>query len=165
MTAALCRTRPQEFWWTGDYGNRLALLLCGACPYRARCAGQNPEPYGVIVAGVAYGDRGERLAVCHCGYPQTNLRPDGCCRWCSVTTLPAMPKPLYDRLRVYRSPRPRRPRQVRPCGTPAAAWRHRKRREPMCAPCRTAERAHDSARKRDRRLSTVSPELSTGEAA
>ncbi|HEX4830287.1 MAG TPA: hypothetical protein VH478_04255 [Trebonia sp.] len=35
-----------------------------------------------------------------------------------------------------------------PCGTNAGATRHRRRREPMCEPCRVAERA-DNTRRRD----------------
>lgn len=149
----LCAGRPAQWWWTGDDGNRLALALCRACPLRASCV--DPDPYGVIVAGVAWSDTGRPLGVCHCGYPQTNQRhaDGGCCRWCSVTTLPAVPKALYDRLRQHRqhrqSGRPgvRRPRRTQPCGTVAAAWRHRKRREPLDEACRQAERDRKAAQR------------------
>lgn len=67
MSRALCRTRPAEWWWTGDDGNRLALLICSACPVVDRCTGD--EPHGVIVGGVAYDDHGERLGLCGCGRP------------------------------------------------------------------------------------------------
>lgn len=39
-------------------------------------------------------------------------------------------------------------RALKPCGTRAAAARHRRRNEPLCNPCRDAERA-DEARKRE----------------
>ncbi|MEV6800546.1 hypothetical protein AB0M91_19695 [Micromonospora rifamycinica] len=42
-------------------------------------------------------------------------------------------------------------RQLRPHGTPAAAERHRYRRERLCDECRDAERARDRIRKRDQR--------------
>lgn len=36
--------------------------------------------------------------------------------------------------------------QPQPCGTRAAAHRHRERGEPVCGPCGAAERAYDQAR-------------------
>jgi hypothetical protein len=45
-------------------------------------------------------------------------------------------------------------RQLKPHGTPAAAERHRYRREPLCDECRDAERARDRIRKREQRART-----------
>jgi hypothetical protein len=39
------------------------------------------------------------------------------------------------------------PRTPAPCGTPAAAKRHRRHGEPLCAPCVAAERAYFRERK------------------
>jgi hypothetical protein len=41
-----------------------------------------------------------------------------------------------------------RTRELRPCGTHAAAQRHRTRGEPLCGECRDAEREYDRVRKR-----------------
>jgi hypothetical protein len=43
------------------------------------------------------------------------------------------------------------PRQLRPCGTPGGAERHRYRKEPLCDPCVEARREYDRARFRERR--------------
>jgi hypothetical protein len=66
---ALCRTRPADWWDTGDDGNRLALLLCSVCPGRTTCSEGDPEPHGVIRGGVAWSDAGVRLPLCACGRP------------------------------------------------------------------------------------------------
>lgn len=66
---ALCASRPADWWETGDEGNRLALLLCGVCPQKQRCASTAVDEHGVIRAGVAYGDDGKPLPICRCGYP------------------------------------------------------------------------------------------------
>lgn len=70
----LCMTRPPEWWDLGNDGNRLALLLCNACPRVARCGEGDPKPHGVILAGIAWADSGVALPICWCGYPQTNYR-------------------------------------------------------------------------------------------
>lgn len=98
----LCASRPAEHWDTGDDGNRLALLLCDICPARIRCPQADPRPHGVIRAAVAYDDKGHALDRCHCGYPRTSRRPGHCCRWCSVHTLPALPRQFYFWLRYKR---------------------------------------------------------------
>lgn len=62
-----CQTRPADWWEFGDDGNRLALLLCAACPgclFPADCG-----PAGVIVAGRAYDEDGQLHTLCECGYP------------------------------------------------------------------------------------------------
>lgn len=46
-----------------------------------------------------------------------------------------------------------RPRRLRPCGTPAAAKRHRARGEELCDECREAQRTWDRGRKRLARAS------------
>jgi hypothetical protein len=43
------------------------------------------------------------------------------------------------------------PRELRPCGTPGGAGRHRYRNEPLCDPCREAQREYDRVRARERR--------------
>jgi len=73
---ALCRTRPDDWWDTGDDGNRLAILLCRrACPVLGECAAGDDQPCGVVRAGVAYSDRGRPLPMCPCGRPVTRRRP------------------------------------------------------------------------------------------
>lgn len=73
MTRALCRTTPPEYFYTGDDGNRLALMLCEACPARTdvTCSAglPDPRPHGVIRAGIAYSEAGYPLGICDCGYP------------------------------------------------------------------------------------------------
>lgn len=41
--------------------------------------------------------------------------------------------------------------ELKPCGTPAAYWRHKRRREPVDAACRAAHARYRTARSRDRR--------------
>lgn len=65
----LCVGRPCDWWITGDDGNRLALMICSVCPAKPECEGEDPEPVGVIRAGVAWGEFGERRPLCPCGYP------------------------------------------------------------------------------------------------
>lgn len=68
MTARLCLNRPASWWDTGDPGNRKAIALCAVCPGNYRCADDDPEPRGVIRAGIAYNDRGKTVTVCpRCG--------------------------------------------------------------------------------------------------
>lgn len=57
-------------------------------------------------------------------------------------------KPVQRRAAPVRSAR-----ELQPCGTPAAAARHRYRKEDLCEDCRDAVRAHDRDRKRRRRAS------------
>jgi hypothetical protein len=88
----LCETRPPEWWETGDPGNRLAMLLCGVCPARQRCADTSTGEYGVVRAGVAYLDCGRVAPICHCGRPIATYRGrtlSGCCATCRVPTLRA----------------------------------------------------------------------------
>lgn len=178
----LCATRPAEWWETGDAGNRLALLLCAACPLRG-C--DDPEPHGVIVNGTAYGDAGEPLAVCHCGYPvQTVGRPGPCCTWCRVP-------PRQRQRRRNRKPATSRPPRRRPYVAPdesavrrlLAGQRPAKVRQVDDAEAirrlaaaglgnraiaqRLGKSTEAVARRRQRMaaLSTVSTELSTGEAS
>lgn len=69
-----CQTRPADWWEFGDDGNRLAILLCAACPgclFPADC-----HPAGVIVAGRAYDDDGDAHKLCPCGYPAQS-KPTG----------------------------------------------------------------------------------------
>lgn len=66
---ALCASLPSDWWDLGDPGNRLALALCSVCPALKLCPSGDPEPHGVIRGGVAWGDDGERLPLCPCGYP------------------------------------------------------------------------------------------------
>lgn len=67
---ALCATRPADWWSPEDDGARLALALCQVCPSIRRCAELDPEPHGVIRAGVAYSDTGRALPACpDCRYP------------------------------------------------------------------------------------------------
>jgi hypothetical protein len=89
---ALCETRPTDWWETGDEGNRLALLLCGVCPARVRCAETSTGEYGVVRAGVAYQDDGRVAAICDCGQPIDTYRGrtlSGCCGWCRVPLVKA----------------------------------------------------------------------------
>lgn len=70
----LCFTRPADWWSPDDDGARLALLLCRACPRLNRCEDESGKEYGVIRAGVAYGDDGRVLPLCACGYPNRHRR-------------------------------------------------------------------------------------------
>ena len=79
---ALCRTRPSDWWETGNDGNRLAIALCSVCPVRSSCQTGDEEPHGVIRAGVAYRDTGERCDVCPCGRPVPTRRDRGECYQC-----------------------------------------------------------------------------------
>lgn len=97
---ALCATRPAQWWDVGDDGNRLALALCRVCPALEGCGARIRQPAGVVLAGVAYGDAGLRLPICHCGYP--NELDGGCCHRCGVTTLPGVPRRIYWQARYRR---------------------------------------------------------------
>jgi hypothetical protein len=79
---ALCRTRPPDWWDLGDDGNRLAIALCSVCPVRSSCSSGDEEPHGVVRAGVAYRDTGERAQVCLCGRPIPTRRDRGVCFLC-----------------------------------------------------------------------------------
>lgn len=64
-----CSCLPMDWWDTGDDGNRLALALCGVCPVLEQCARTRRREWGVIRAGIAYGEDGKPLGLCRCGYP------------------------------------------------------------------------------------------------
>lgn len=103
---ALCRTRPSDWWDLGDDGNRLAIALCSVCPVRSSCQTGDEEPHGVIRAGVAYRDTGERCQVCACGRPIPTRRDRGECYRC---------EPRWDvQVPAVVKRRPGRPRQVAP---------------------------------------------------
>jgi hypothetical protein len=150
MTSLPPCTRMPDWWETGDGGNRLALMVCGRCPFRrgTECtAGQpDPQPHGVIRAGVAYSDAGTVLAICPCGYPKPNstggIAPKRCSR-CGP------PQIAWTYIPPPRAPRPRR--QVRPHGTTAALRRHKYHGEDACDACVEAERERDRLRKRTAR--------------
>jgi hypothetical protein len=101
---ALCRTLPADWWDVGDDGNRLALALCSACPVLDRCsAGRH---HGVIRAGVAWSERGERAEICECGYPALGIGAR--CARCTVhdrTPLPRLVRLRRDaaRKRAFRA--------------------------------------------------------------
>jgi hypothetical protein len=100
---ALCRTRPSDWWDLGDDSNRLAMLICSVCPVRSSCQTGDEEPHGVIRAGVAYRDTGERCQVCPCGRPVPSRRDRPECYRC---------EPRWDvQVPVVRKRR-RRPRQL-----------------------------------------------------
>lgn len=147
MTRPLCIGLPPEWWDTGDDGNRLALLICNQCRVADWCARRITQPDGVIVAGVAYADHnGQRrpLPVCACGYPNDRQRPGNpMCRRCD----PVAP--------VIRLPKVGKVRPRQPCGTNAAAVRHRYYKEPLDAACVEAERAWGRTRKRATRARKV----------
>ena len=68
LTAVIDGVRPcsrwdPRMWETGNEGNGEAIRMCGWCPFRDRCLAENPDPRGVIVAGVPYGDWGQKVAL------------------------------------------------------------------------------------------------------
>jgi hypothetical protein len=66
---------PSDWWLSGDDGSRLALAICRRCPVRVGCLDGDPDPHGVIRAGEAFSDFGNRLGDCPtCGYPQPGDR-------------------------------------------------------------------------------------------
>lgn len=97
---ALCATRPADWWMVPDDGNRLALLICSVCPELARCPQGDPHPHGVIRAGVAWGDHGERLPICACGRPTPNTERSDCFT-CEPRWDIRIPRPLRVRRRRY----------------------------------------------------------------
>jgi len=100
---AICRTRPSDWWETGDDGNRLAMTLCRiACPVLTDCAAHACDEAGVVRAGTAYADTGRVLTVCPCGRPVIGQSAkEGYCRTCE-------PPAVHIRLR-----RPGRPSRYR----------------------------------------------------
>lgn len=61
-------------------------------------------------------------------------------------------EPARKQRRTALNPKPADPTgKLQPCGTPAAARRHLYHREPLCAPCREAERIRERSRSRNRR--------------
>ncbi|RLK13300.1 hypothetical protein DER29_4317 [Micromonospora sp. M71_S20] len=93
MTAALCATRPADWWDLGDDGNRLALAICRVCPVQTACAATADREAGVIRAGIAYLERGQVAPICQCGYPDDKRldprRTTVLCRRCHVPNLRA----------------------------------------------------------------------------
>lgn len=88
---ALCRTRPADWWDLGDDGNRLAMLLCQrACPVQRACEAADPNPCGVVRAGTAWHDTGDKAAICGCGRPVVPARVASTMCW---TCDPAQPIP------------------------------------------------------------------------
>jgi hypothetical protein len=67
--ATLPCVRNPGWWDTGDPGNRLAALLCAACPARARCEAAEERSYGVVRAGTIWTDAGHPAPLCGCGRP------------------------------------------------------------------------------------------------
>jgi hypothetical protein len=60
-----------------------------------------------------------------------------------------------ERQRAYRDrKRGRPPRQPKPCGTWAAAQRHRRRGEQVCGACETAEKRHNAEQYEKRKGAT-----------
>lgn len=88
---ALCRTRPADWWSTGDDGNRLALAVCSVCPTLPQCPAGDPSPHGVIRGGVAWSNHGERLPLCPCGRPTPTVERVDCftCRPDKDTPMPS----------------------------------------------------------------------------
>ncbi|WP_174527664.1 hypothetical protein, partial [Micromonospora maritima] len=79
-----CRGKNPTWWDTGNEGNLQAFATCQTCPLPAigECL-----PYegatGVIIAGVAYDDRGRALTRCpDCWFPMpiTSEAPQGQCK-------------------------------------------------------------------------------------
>lgn len=67
---ATCRRLNPDDYDTGADGNRFVMLLCNqVCPVRAQCAAADPAPVGVIRAGIAYTNTGDKAAICGCGQP------------------------------------------------------------------------------------------------
>lgn len=90
ITQALCRGRPPQWWETGDTGNRLAMTLCRHCPIRALCPQLDPEPVGVVHAGVAYDDDGNPCRICECGQPIVGRTGDpALCSTCAPVVMGA----------------------------------------------------------------------------
>ncbi|GIM88844.1 hypothetical protein [Paractinoplanes toevensis] len=70
----LCLGRDPEWWGFNHDGARLALAICRRCPAAGECRDDEPEPLGVIRAGVAYSDEGRALPLCStCGYPNARV--------------------------------------------------------------------------------------------
>lgn len=90
MTVELCLGRPPEWWEPKSDGARLAITICRRCPSRSSCLANDPDPKGVIRAGIAFSDTGATISPCPtCGYPRpgTALRGQVCCPHCDVPNL------------------------------------------------------------------------------
>lgn len=121
MLDALCRTRPSDWWDLGDDGNRLAIALCSACPVRSSCQTGDEEPHGVVRAGVAYRDSGERCDVCPCGRPIPTRRDSGECYLCEPrwdVVVPVVVKRGRGRPRQMPAARERQMAALRDAGVP-----------------------------------------------
>ncbi len=91
---AACVRRPADWWDFGDGGNRLALMICSICPVQQECAREDPEPAGVVRAGVAWTDAGNPAEICPCGYPVVpKPGPRQVVATCSTCTVPKVPIP------------------------------------------------------------------------
>jgi hypothetical protein len=98
---APCHRLPADWWESGDPGNRLAMTICRtACTVRDQCDQADPQPAGIVHAGVAYNDRGEPYPTCPCGNPviRRSARPG----WCWAC------EPTHVHIRLRRPGRPRK---------------------------------------------------------
>lgn len=98
----------------------------------------------VLLVAAAYDDPDDAAAATGRGL-RTWLAALGRARLAAHTAWHAPETPAATGLR--RLDRRRHRGQVAPCGTTAAARRHRSRRERLCEPCAAAERDYDRARK------------------
>ncbi|MFG3710789.1 hypothetical protein [Micromonospora sp. NPDC047730] len=79
-----CAGKDAARWNTGHEGNLFAYAVCAACrlPQIGDCA-PDESTRGVILAGVAYDDRGRALSRCpHCDFPMpiSAEAPQGACK-------------------------------------------------------------------------------------
>ncbi len=97
---ARCAGKPLDWFTPADDGARLALALCRPCPLLAACPSYDPDPHGVILAGVPYSDAGLPLPLCRCGYPVADHRgvTASACPRCRVPDVP-IPDPTALRRR------------------------------------------------------------------
>lgn len=127
---------PANWWTHGDIDpspRRWAIWVCWTeCPVRRACqawAEAHPALADQAVYGGAWWTRDRNDGGNRRGTP----RPSAFYR-------PAPPPPQGMRLTAVSRPLP--------CGTRAAAQRHRQNGEPVCPPCVQAERAYDQAHPR-----------------
>ncbi|AQT78303.1 hypothetical protein B1R94_02210 [Mycolicibacterium litorale] len=122
---AACRSHDPDLWFPerGDKRTKAAALrICRTCPVIAACR----------------------------DYALRTGQPDGI--WGGLTQtqrtkLLGVSSFVRRTLRDSEDP----DRRLKPCGTPAAYERHRRRREPICDPCRKANtRRHIEAQKQRR---------------
>ena len=108
------------------------LLAAIACELAQRVRDDGPEDNGRWLAGILP-DPDDRFALC---FVLAAAVPDD--------------RPWRE-LIAWVTEGGDQPRQLRPCGTTAAARRHRAHGEEVCPPCLEAERRDDRIRKRLRR--------------